>query len=1468
MKKNMIRLPITLVLLMGILTSPVVGGEGTSRLSAEDADWRTYVDEKWGFTIQYPLDWDVREVFSNSEDGPSYVIRKRVRFAGSNHAEIHIDVWQKSTAVGLTAWLDANQKTMLELGNVQIPRTTNAVLSARESLVLTQRGSCSSPPVFLAYVPAGDRMFSLIYRAADGGKAVDTYLQMLRSFSSGIEQVETQASTYIPEISYPYESANQTCYQKFSNWCCGYRAHSAKWPCGTKVDDGQDLGNCTWWAAYNRPDVGDVVWGMAYQWAQQAQDAGLPVDLTPRVGDIVVNETPPAGHVAYVTAVGATSVEVTSMGWCRTCYETATYPIAGHRFIHRKDTGMNAPTLLSPTNGSTVSSRDVTVRWQTTGSPVSHIVEFKEHPGTRVLPPLETDDRTWATVHIPWDGCRWHVCAVYRDVQLACSDRWTFYVANNPPTISFNTANDSAITREGQAIQSQNPDWAFSGIASDDDGIDHVEFRCWGNSCGNLETHRANGTTNWSYTRNGLYGHNRIVFLAVDTEGQRSYTYIDLYVDTAKPTTSHRLSGSEGDHGWYRSSVRVQLRARDNGSGNGKVPFDIPNHYRSGVDVIRYRIDNGTWRAHHGSQKEVMISDDGEHTVQYYAVDRTGNQEAPKSVTFKIDATAPNAPGAATESHGTISEQWQSDESDPAFTWTPASDATSGVWYYRVEWNDTLQFTTDPAYDPPAVRTGSYALTVRAVDHAGNVGPPGPVFTFRYDGTPPHAPEIQNNDGVPSGIWQNQVRTANFSWPTPHDEGAGVRGYYLYWGPDEHGTSETLATSNVFSNTTPICPADSAATYYLRVRSEDGVGLQSDWVGYTFRYDGAPPTANMVANYGQEVVHQTRVHLDINASDLGSGVKQMRLSNEGYAWSEWMDFSEETHWEIPAVGRRAYDIYLQLEDGAGNISGIISDTVRFDVNVPQPHSERFHLWDNMIMAGGRVVTSTNFHMCTAIGQSLDSPRSSSSAYILDSGFLAGALAEPTVVPTYTSYAQIGHLVASGGTDAAALSSTSYLMHGSLGQPSHMQAVSSTHFVATLGYWGGAASDIEPESPPAPPPPPPPECEFYSISINDGALFTRSPLVTLNLCGPDAVDVMLSNDGGFSGATWQPYTRTLQWRLDTYGAYVLPRFVYARFRDSEGHIHGTFFDDIIYDRSAPEGQIAFDPAHLLASAGLQAMGPQPLAIVHENSVEMFASVQDDSSGMAEMQVSLTPDFADATWEPYSSIVPVTFDTDGVHSVYVRFRDHAGNVSQAASRSTIVDTDPPIGEVDVLEKVIGPNAISVTLALTATDTTSSISDVRVSRFETFTDTIWVTYTQQLPVYVAYTGDAQPTVYAQFRDTLSNESAVYTATYQVDATSPFGSVEVTELSGTEATLHLTAADDVSAVTEIWLSPDFWFLEGVTTFEYQETLTWDFEDHDEVYAIFVDAAGNFSSPYWVPAQVLPRPEEKVFLPLILQNH
>ncbi|TFH64979.1 MAG: hypothetical protein E4G91_04075 [Candidatus Zixiibacteriota bacterium] len=89
---------------------------------------------------------------------------------------------------------------------------------------------------------------------------------------------------------------------------------------------------------------------------------------------------------------------------------------------------------------------------------------------------------------------------------------------------------------------------------------------------------------------------------------------------------------------------------------------------------------------------------------------------------------------------------------------------------------------------------------------------------------------------------------------------------------------------------------------------------------------------------------------------------------------------------------------------------------------------------------------------------------------------------------------------------------------------------------------------------------------FSVSIGDGARYTRVVDVTLNLAAPTGTRlVMLDNDSQFVGATWQNYSLNRSWRL-TPGDGV--KYVYARFRDGEGNeTSHSYSDDIILDSRA-------------------------------------------------------------------------------------------------------------------------------------------------------------------------------------------------------------------------------------------------------------------------------------------------------------
>ena len=91
----------------------------------------------------------------------------------------------------------------------------------------------------------------------------------------------------------------------------------------------------------------------------------------------------------------------------------------------------------------------------------------------------------------------------------------------------------------------------------------------------------------------------------------------------------------------------------------------------SGVDYTEYRLAGAaTWTRY---SAPFTLSDDGSYTVEYRSVDKAGNTEATRSVTFRIDKAAPTT---TAKLNGAAPEE---NYDGPVAVDLDATDATSGV---------------------------------------------------------------------------------------------------------------------------------------------------------------------------------------------------------------------------------------------------------------------------------------------------------------------------------------------------------------------------------------------------------------------------------------------------------------------------------------------------------------------------------------------------------------------------------------------------------------------------------------------------------------------------------------------------------------------------------------------------------------------------------------------------------------------
>jgi len=308
-----------------------------------------------------------------------------------------------------------------------------------------------------------------------------------------------------------------------------------------------------------------------------------------------------------------------------------------------------------------------------------------------------------------------------------------------PPTVSFDRANGIPISASGQSVYSNVTNWTFEGTANDSGaGLDSIVFGGWGNNYGYGWNDTAGTSSPWSYSQNGLLGHNRIHFWSVDKAGNESERkYIELYVDTAAPDTAALLNGTMGNEGWYLSPVEVTLNASDNGSGGSGTIGGIPNRFTAGIGVTSYRIDSGAWQTYSGS---FTVSGDGTHTVDYYSVDAVGNEESTQSLTIKIDTNPPS--GSLSINRGASTSYSLNVVLGPS-----ASDGSgSGVSQMRFG-NSNPDWSGWEAYAPEKAwrltdGSGSKTVYVQFQDTAGNTssGYSAPIVVDLY----PDRPASQN----------------------------------------------------------------------------------------------------------------------------------------------------------------------------------------------------------------------------------------------------------------------------------------------------------------------------------------------------------------------------------------------------------------------------------------------------------------------------------------------------------------------------------------------------------------------------------------------------------------------------------------------------------------------------------------------------------------------------------------------------
>jgi len=380
-------------------------------------------------------------------------------------------------------------------------------------------------------------------------------------------------------------------------------------------------------------------------------------------------------------------------------------------------------------------------------------------------------------------------------------------------------------------------------------------------------------------------------------------------------------------------------------------------------------------------------------------------------------------------------------------------------------------------------------------------------------------------------------------------------------------------------------------------------------------------------NGGATYTGSVSVSLTLSADDgAGSGVADMRFSNDNATWSDWQAYT--TIWDWTLIGGNGLKtVYVQYRDEVGNVStGVISDTITLDTSLPS---------------------------CDAITPTTPNPTGGTTV-AFSVGFNKTVVNFDTVndlVITKTDSLAYSTVTISGGGQAYTAVFTGITGDGSLqiavSTSSGVQDLASTALVSSVSSEWVVVDHTGPSG---------------TLVINEGEMYANSLLATLTLSADDGTgcgvaDMQFSNDNAtWSG--WEPYGTSKSWGLAS-GNGV--RTVFVQYRDGVGNVSSALISDtIILDTAEPVFTgITATPATAVMEDEVTLMFHASEPLIAEPSVTVNGHAADHVSGK---------DGADYVYS-YTVLDP-SQDPIGPAEIEITGEDLAGNFGAVTDSSALI------------------------------------------------------------------------------------------------------------------------------------------------------------------------------------------------------
>ncbi|MDF2962819.1 MAG: hypothetical protein K0S39_4554 [Paenibacillus sp.] len=225
-------------------------------------------------------------------------------------------------------------------------------------------------------------------------------------------------------------------------------------------------------------------------------------------------------------------------------------------------------------------------------------------------------------------------------------------------------------------------------------------------------------TASFTVNSNGI---NNVEYRSVDeSETPGTVNSTTIKIDEAAPVTKATATQINGNNGWYVSDPTVTLEATDNVSVTQSV-YPVQTFYR---------INGSQWFNY---SQPVTVSTYGVNNFEYKSKDQAGNEEVAKSITLKLDKSAPiinvsldkTTLWPANNQFVTVKAAVYATDSTSQIESIVLTSITSNESGQADDIQNAQFGTSDFTFDLRAKRAGSasgrvYTITYSVTDKAGN----------------------------------------------------------------------------------------------------------------------------------------------------------------------------------------------------------------------------------------------------------------------------------------------------------------------------------------------------------------------------------------------------------------------------------------------------------------------------------------------------------------------------------------------------------------------------------------------------------------------------------------------------------------------------------------------------------------------------------------------------------------------------